>query len=274
MAKMIPEDECPAGLPGWLATFGDLMSLLLTFFVLLLSFASMEEVKFNHAMGSLRGSLGVFDSEPEMSQPIRISMPLVRGSVSQSNNIRKAAEALEKSLSDEGMEGDVTLEGTATGLVIRIRAPVLYDLGSAEIKEGITPMLLKVGRLLRMLPNEVVVQGHTDNLRITGEGPFPSNWELSFQRSVNVVRYLITESGIYPERLATEGFGEYRPIATNSTEIGRQQNRRIEIHILYAGEEDGNLKIIADAFGRSNMDGQREDGTPIKKRRRGSKYRD
>ena len=75
MPKMIDEDECPKGLPGWLATFGDLMSLLLTFFVLLLSFASMEEIKFHHAMGSLRHSLGIFESEPEMSQPIRITMP-------------------------------------------------------------------------------------------------------------------------------------------------------------------------------------------------------
>ena len=267
MAKMIKESDCPKGLPGWLATFGDLMSLLLTFFVLLLSFSSMEEVKFHHAMGSLQGSMGVFQSEPEMSQPIRISMPLVRGSVRQSNNIRKAAEALEKSLSDDGLEGDVSLEGTASGIVIRIQAPVIYQSGKADIQEDIQPSLYKIGELLQLLPNEVVVQGHTDNEPI--KSTFPSNWELSFQRAVNTARFLITECKVQPRRLATEGYGEYRPLASNLTEADRRKNRRIEIHILYSGESDGNLQIISQAFDKSGVAGSREDGAPIIKKRRG-----
>jgi chemotaxis protein MotB len=267
VAKMIKESDCPKGLPGWLATFGDLMSLLLTFFVLMLSFSSMEEVKFHHAMGSLQGALGVFQSEPEMSQPIRISMPLVRGSLRQSNNIRKAAEALEKSLSDEGLEGDVTLEGTASGIVIRIQAPVIYQTGSAELQEDIQPALYKIGELLQLLPNEVVVQGHTDNVPISSA--FPSNWELSFQRAVNTVRFLITECNVQPKRLATEGFGQYRPLYANDSEANQRKNRRIEIHILYAGKEDANLSVISEAFDLSGIEGKRDDGTPIVKKRRG-----
>ena len=267
MGKIINEDDCPKGLPGWLATFGDLNSLLLTFFVLLLSFSSTEQVKFNHAMGSLRGAMGVFQSDPEMSQPIRVSMPLVRGNVRQSNNIRKAAEALEKSLSDEGKEGDVTLEGTSSGIVILIKAPVLYGLNSAQIRDDIKPILDQIGDVLRLLPNEIVVQGYTDNLPIHS-GPFASNWELSYQRAVNIVRYLIINSRVYPGRLAAEGFGEYRPIASNNTEEGRQKNRRVEIQILYAGQADGNLQIIADAFKRNRLEGKREDGSSILKKPR------
>lgn len=266
MPKMIKEDDCPEGLPGWLATFGDLMSLLLTFFVLLLSFSSMEEIKFKHAMGSLRGSLGVFDSEPELSQPIRVTMPMVRGSIAQSQNIRKSAAELEKTLTDEGIGGDISLEGTASGLVIRIQSPVLYDVGLAELKDDIQRVLIQVGNLLSLLPNEVVVQGHTDNQRIV-RGPFPSNWELSFQRAVNVVRFLITETEVYPRRLSAEGYGEYRPLVPNTSEANRARNRRVEIHILYAGEADGNLVIIADAFRRSDLEGQRESGKPILRRR-------
>ena len=264
--KMINEDDCPKGLPGWLATFGDLMSLLLTFFVLLLSFASMEEVKFHHAMGSLQGSLGVFQSEPEMSQPIRISMPLVRGSVRQSNNIRKEAKALEKLLSDDGLKGDVTLEGTASGIVIRIQAPVIYETGSAELQESIQPTLYRIGDLLQLLPNEVVVQGHTDNVPISSA--FPSNWELSFQRAVNTVRFLITECNVQPKRMATEGFGQYRPLAPNVTEADRRRNRRIEIHVLYSGQNDANLSVISEAFRQFGIEGKRDDGTPILKKRR------
>lgn len=273
MAKMIKEDECPEGLPGWLATFGDLMSLLLTFFVLLLSFSTMEEIKFKNAMGSLKASLGVFDSKPEMTQPIRVTLPLVRGSIRQSQNIRKSAENLEKTLSDEGLEGDVSLTGTSTGLVIRIQAPVLYDVGGAELKGEIRNVLNALGDVLRDLPNQVVVQGHTDNVPIANpRSEFPSNWELSYQRAVNVVRYLITETLVMPTRMAAEGYGEYRPIATNATPEGRAKNRRVEIHILYAGEEDGNLEILAEAFKGSEIDATREDGSPIvkptKRRRR------
>ena len=266
MGKMINEDDCEPGLPAWMATFGDLMSLLLTFFVLLLSFSSSETVKFNHAMGSLRGSLGVFQSEPEMSQPISITMPLVRGSVRQSNNIRKAAGVLEKSLSDEGLEGDVLLEGTASGLVIRIQAPVVYDLGTAEFKPEIVPIMYLIGNLIAQLPNEVVVQGHTDDRPI--RTAFPSNWELSLQRSINAVRFFIADCGVHPRRLGAEGFGEHRPIASNATEEGRRRNRRIEIHIIHRGVVDENLEEVADLFKKSGLDGQRDGGGEIVKPRR------
>jgi chemotaxis protein MotB len=273
MAKMIDEDECPKGLPGWLATFGDLMSLLLTFFVLLLSFSTTEEIKFKNAMGSLKSSLGVFESKPEMTQPIRVTLPLVRGSIRQSQNIRKSAENLEKTLSEEGLEGDVSLTGTSSGLVIRIQAPVLYDVGGAGLKSEISNVLMDLGAMLRELPNQVVVQGHTDNVPIADpKSEFPTNWELSYQRAVNVLRFLITETLVMPTRMAAEGYGEYRPIASNATPEGRATNRRVEILILYAGEEDGNLAILAEAFKNAKMDASRKDGSPIvkpsKRRRR------
>jgi|TARA_Y100000814_G_scaffold51947_1_gene32283 chemotaxis protein MotB len=268
LPKIINEDDCPEGLPGWLATFGDLMSLLLTFFVLLLSFSSMEEIKFQQAMGSLRGSLGVFDSKPELSQPLRVLMPVVRGSIAQSQNIRKSAEELEKTLSDEGVEGDISLEGTGSGLVIRIQAPVLYDVGRAALKPTIQNALNKIGDMLLLLPNEIVVQGHTDNKPIVRtDGSFPSNWELSFQRAVNVVRYLITETNVHGRRISAEGYGEYRPLVPNTTDENRAKNRRVEIHILYAGEVDGNLEIIAKTFEQASVQGKRIGGGSILKKR-------
>ena len=159
------------------------------------------------------------------------------------------------------------------GLVAAAFSLVLFYTVAYRVPDNVRWSISDAFRNFEWLPPlgaMINVQGHTDNAPIR-RGPFPSNWELSFQRAVNVVRFLIVENGIYPERLATEGYGEYRPIASNSTAVERQQNRRIEIHILYAGEDDGNLKIIADAFGRTGMEGQREDGTPIKRRR--GKYR-
>ena len=214
-------------------------------------------------MGSVKGALGVFQSAPEMTQPIRVTLPLVRGSMRQSQNIRKAAENLEKTLSEEGLEGDIDLTGTASGLVIRIQAPVLYDLGLAELRPEIQNVLMRMGEMLRLLPNEIVVQGHTDNRPLTGQGRYPSNWELSYQRAVNVVRFLITETRTNPTRLAAEGYGEYRPLAPNTSEEGRNKNRRVELHILYTGEKDGGLGDIADVFKQYGVRGAREGGEPI-----------
>ncbi|MBT3602231.1 MAG: OmpA family protein, partial [Candidatus Latescibacteria bacterium] len=134
----------------------------------------------------------------------------------------------------------------------------------AELKTEIRNLMMSLGELLRQLPNQVVVKGHTDNVPIANPtSEFPTNWELSYQRAVNVVRFLITETLVLPMRMAAEGYGEYRPIATNTTPEGRAKNRRVEIHILYAGEEDGNLEILAEVFKNANMDASRKDGAPI-----------
>ena len=95
MGKQIKEDDCPKGLPGWLATFGDLMSLLLTFFVLLISFSTVNVQQFNHAMGALSGSLGVLSGEPQLSLPIRQSLPKTEGNLSQAESMMKASQELE-----------------------------------------------------------------------------------------------------------------------------------------------------------------------------------
>jgi len=151
---------------------------------------------------------------------------------------------------------------------------VIYDVGRAELKPEIQNMLMELGGLLRILPNQVVVQGHTDNFPIPpGTGDYPSNWELSYQRAVNVVRFLITETLVMPTRMAVEGYGEYRPIAENDTEEGRAKNRRVEIHILYAGEEDGSLEILNEAFKNAGLDAKREDGEPIIQERRNRRRR-
>ena len=107
---MIKEEDCPEGLPGWLATFGDLMSLLLTFFVLLLSFSTMSVVNFQHAMGALQGALGVLSGEPQLSLPIRQSMPKTEGNLSQAEMMNKAGSELEHAIEEAGLQGDVHLE--------------------------------------------------------------------------------------------------------------------------------------------------------------------
>lgn len=235
MGKMIPEDDCPKGLPGWLATFGDLMSLLLTFFVLLLSFSSMNVKDFQHAMGALQGALGVLTGEAQLSLPIREELPRSEGNLQQAEVMAKAAQELESAIEEAGLQGDVKLEESIAGIIIRISDKLFFDSGDALLKPGAGVILSKLGAVLKTLPNHVNIQGHTDNRMINTEA-FPSNWELSGMRALYVARYFIQKADISPSRISITGFSEFRPLAPNDTEGNMARNRRVEIHILYQNE--------------------------------------
>ena len=159
---MIKEEDCPEGLPAWLATFGDLMSLLLTFFVLLLSFSSMNIKSFQHAMGALQGALGVLSGQPELSLPIRQSMPKTEGNLSQAEMMNKAGQELEHAIEEAGLQGDMHLEESTEGIIIRVSDRLFFDSAEATIKQSADKFLSAIGRAIAPLPNHINVQGHTD----------------------------------------------------------------------------------------------------------------
>lgn len=232
---MIKEEDCPEGLPGWLATFGDLMSLLLTFFVLLLSFSTMSVTSFQHAMGALQGALGVLSGEPQLSLPIRQSMPKTEGNLSQAEMMNKAGSELEHAIEEAGLQGDVHLEESTSGIIIRISDKLFFETAKADVLESATTVLDAVGRAISQMPNHVNIQGHTDN-RIINTPRFASNWELSGMRALSVGRYFIEKWNIAPDRISITGYSEYRPLAPNNTDLNMAKNRRVEIHIRYMNE--------------------------------------
>ena len=246
MAKLIKEEDCPEGLPGWLATFGDLMSLLLTFFVLLLSFSTMEVVDFQHAMGALQGSLGVLRGEPQLSLPIRQSTPKSEGNLQQAEVITKAAQELEAAIEQAGLQSDVQIEEATTGLIIRVADKLFFDTADAALKSSATDFLEKLGAVLKPLPNKINVQGHTDNRTINTER-YASNWELSGMRALQVARYFIERTGISPDRMSFTGYSEYQPLVPNNSPERWARNRRVEIHILYETSADTPPLQIYDA---------------------------
>ena len=237
MPKMIKEDECPEGLPGWLATFGDLMSLLLTFFVLLLSFSTMEVVDFQYAMGALQGAMGVLSGEPQLSLPIRQSTPKSEGNWSQAEVISKAAQELEAAIDEAGLQGDIQLEESTAGLVIRIADKLFFESASSELKAEAASILDRLGKVLEPLENKINVQGHSDNRAINTE-QYASNWELSGMRALQVARHFIDRSNISPDRVSFTGYSEYRPLVPNNSDARMARNRRVELHILYRKAPD------------------------------------
>jgi chemotaxis protein MotB len=218
----------------WVTTFGDLMSLLLCFFVLLLSFSEMDRAKYKQVAGSMEKAFGVQRQTRVMESPKGIKMiakdfdqELIATRLKEEIG-RELEEAFEKDLHDVRDQLDVGLE--QDNLVIRMMGESTFDSGSADIKKETRPLLEKIGKIVAKANKDIVVAGHTDNVPVhRGHGPYSSNLRLSSARAAAVAELLLSSSGIDPARLSTMGFGEHRPIADNTSIEGRQRNRRVEI---------------------------------------------
>ncbi len=151
----------------------------------------------------------------------------------QLTDLERAKIALEKSLSKEIADKDVTLEMAEKGLVVTFLSEILFDSGKATIKKAADVSLDKVADVAKnIVPDlNIGVEGHTDNVPIKHSG-WKSNWELSTARATSVIHYLINEKGVAPQRLAAIGYGEFRPVTSNDTPEGRRKNRRVEIVIM------------------------------------------
>jgi chemotaxis protein MotB len=224
----VEEDDSPTA-PAWMATFADMMTLLMCFFILIMSFSTMEIEKFKLAMGSLQGALGILGSQdkpiPEQSwfSPFQPNM--------QTHSIMDHVEKLRALIEKNELDESVTLYLDDGEVLIQIKDTLLFDAGSAELKPNFLRLLSVIKHVLFGEAREIRVEGHTDNLPIPGGGQFRSNWELSMARSMSVVRYYVETEKVEPGMFAAAGYGEYRPIATNDTAEGRAKNRRVVIRM-------------------------------------------
>jgi chemotaxis protein MotB len=224
----------------WLTTYSDMMTLVLTFFVLLYSFSLVDTNKFRQLAQSLAVALG------GSSQAVTSGGNIVPTPVNQNpgidNNIQgegnigtEEAQRIYKEVNEyiekNQLEAKVTIKQDTRGVLIELQDRILFDSGEASLKHESYPLLEKISGLLNKFPNEVIVEGHTDNLPINS-GYYQSNWELSTDRANKVVRYLIENEGMDGRRFQAVGCGEFRPIDTNSTLEGRQKNRRVNILIV------------------------------------------
>ncbi len=214
------------------------MSLLLTFFILLFAYSSIDVGKFEQAIISLRIAFGVSVMEGA-SGVMELQKSFGTGNPPGGNiewaRYEEIAQSLEKFFEKMKLKENAKLEINERGLVIRLTGRALFDFGKANIRKDAIPILNEVIKALKKVPNQVAVEGHTDNIPIHTK-EFPSNWELSVARAARVVRYFIEVGKISPKRLRAAGYGEYRPLYPNDTPEHRALNRRVEIVIL-AGKE-------------------------------------
>lgn len=117
------------------------------------------------------------------------------------------------------------------GLVLRLNNSILFDAGSADIKKDAIVTIDEIIDTIAKIDNNIIVEGHTDSTPIKNK-KYPSNWELSTARATNIIAYMIKSKKIEPKRLSAVGYGEYMPVADNTSNEGRLLNRRVDIIIL------------------------------------------
>lgn len=239
MARKRKEEAPAPGSPAWMTTYGDMVTLLLCFFVLLFSFSTIDAKKFQSIIQSFQGALGVLDSGQtiEMSDFISEGMAdeLTTNQMEELEDFRKLKEKLEEFLEANGLDNDVLVTLETRGLTLRFQDSVLFDSGSAELKPGSKELLNYLSEFLMEPEFEskfVRVEGHTDTDPLRPNSRYETNWELSVARASNVVRYLIEEINLEPRRFSASGYGEYHPVADNETVENKAKNRRVDIVIL------------------------------------------
>ena len=223
------DDEAPAGAPEWIVTFADLMSLLLTFFVLLLSFSSTQVAKFEAVAGSLKNALGMrseldLSDQPERRELIE-QLENQRAEQDPSNTARLDQE-LQKLLAELGGQGRGIATLTGEGIVLNISGDLMFASGEATLSPEAIQVLDRIANYVLQSDRPLDVVGHTDDIPIATP-LFPSNWELSAARAGSAVRYLASH-GIDAGRLRAIGRASTRPIAPNTNAEGRSSNRRVE----------------------------------------------
>lgn len=240
-----------------MATFADLSTLLLTFFVLLLSFSNMDVVQFREMLGSVRDAFGVQKKiqgsvEAISSSPVEISVDQNDGAGDAPPHSEKVdlngamKEQIEEYVEQAEMQDDVEVELTPRGVVVRVKEGALYQSGSADLDAKSKELLDKIADMQKQFSDSMQIEGHTDNIPIKSR-QYPSNWELSTARAIAALQYLKDDKGISADKLGVAGYADSKPVDTNDTEEGRNRNRRVEFVFQRAEPAEGEAQGEAKA---------------------------
>ncbi|KAA0891762.1 OmpA family protein [Oryzomonas rubra] len=240
----------------WLVSYGDFITLLFAVFVTLYAMSQTDKKKVEEVMQSLQQSFGmvtagaptpkinVIQSKPISIIPtIKPEMSVAPSGRSRSGQARTRAEekdfrqiksSIEAYLVKQGAQSKVNLTITRRGLIVSLKEAGFFDSGQAQIKQSAYELLNTIAEVMTQYNNPLRIEGHTDNAPIS-TAQFPSNWELSTTRATNVLKYLLKYYDAEPEKISATGYGEFRPVADNSTPENRAKNRRVDM-VLLSGE--------------------------------------
>jgi chemotaxis protein MotB len=209
----------------WLLTYADMITLLLALFIILFSISTISKVKFKALAHDMSGGFGGTDADNRAPQT----------AAQDSQSLDALAAQLQRYVRDHHLDKNVAVRNEKRGVVLSLRTnSAMFESGSAVLQP-------QAGELIHQLAGFLVapaqrwrilkIEGNTDDVPIATP-LYPTNWELSTSRAVAVTRHLSEHDGIAPDRLAAIGFGEWHPIAPNTTEANRLLNRRVDIVVL------------------------------------------
>ncbi len=211
----------------WEIVYTGFILILLCFFVMLTSFATLEEAKVMRFVHSFANAVSIFAEGRKFEDGMAV-LPESSDIVDRGSELAEIFEKLEVLVRQSSFNDEVSLSLSSEGLVMRLSEYALFDSGVADLSPESLPLLEKIGTVIEKTSYPVRIEGHTDNIPIHTER-FPSNWELSTTRAVNVLRYFRRTHEIPAHRLSAVGFGQYRPLAPNDSVAQRAKNRRVEI---------------------------------------------
>lgn len=239
-------DEPVLNSNAWLTTFADLVMLLLTFFVLLLTMSSMDTKKMKEMFSHFQGTPGVLELSGEtkitdldefvkkyqnadsllvIDQALMNKM-LFSAMTSENSNKKQIKKKLEK------LEKLINITDDERGLVISFQGDILFDSGQAILKKEVFPFLNKLCKTIESFQNKILIMGHTDNMPVTSER-YESNWELSLHRALSVLQYFLQEKNMDPSKFSVGGYGASKPLHSNDSAENRALNRRVEVILTF-----------------------------------------
>lgn len=230
------EEEQSGGAPEWMVTFSDAMTLLMVFFILLFSMSTIDEKKEAQLTTAFNDVFNGGGSNPIKQDGVGENILNNEDSKEDEETTsemeqKSLLEILNKVISEKGLEDYVYAEIVERGVSVVLVDSLLFQSGRADIKNESKEILHDIAAVLNEVTNQIVIEGHTDNLPINTY-LFGSNWELSTARAVVVTRFLVEHAGVNPTRISAQGYGEYRPIVPNDTAENKAKNRRVNILIL------------------------------------------
>lgn len=243
------EDEHPS--EAWLVPYADILTLLLALFIVLFANSQTDQKKITEMAQAFsaafnRGGPSFFDKAgpaavPSSDLPIEDDENMAY--IKENNQLSETKEMIDKMIGEQGLGAELDTVLTEDGLSIRIKDTALFQSGSADLLERSRQIAGPIALILAKVPQKVVVSGHTDNVPISTPR-FESNWDLSTERSLNFMKFLMAQAPMKPERFMSVGYAEYRPIAPNDTEENRAKNRRVEILLMRSNPQPASMYTI------------------------------
>ncbi|MBI5590600.1 MAG: OmpA family protein [Deltaproteobacteria bacterium] len=224
----ISRDPLPVSNNDWAIVYAGFIIMLLCFFILLCAYSVKDRSKLVRAARSFSMAVGIF-SGGQRFESGEVALPVAPDMVNIDSELAGIYSNVQEMTSELGMENGVKVSVSEKGLILQLSDRILFAAGQADILPEARKLIEHVGTIVANHPSySLRIEGHTDNAPIR-TSRYPSNWELSTSRAVNVVRYLLDKRIIAAERLLAAGFGEYKPLFPNDTPENRARNRRVEL---------------------------------------------